>query len=72
MTHSPLSKQERKSLQESGVTHATVIEERIGNHGTVSRLLRGKAIDEVTTIYGWWMYGEGVNDIRWDTIKAND
>lgn len=71
MSFSPLTRQEREWLRKSGVTHATVLEERIGNHGEINRLLRGKAQDEITTIWGWWMYGEGVEDIRWTDTKAN-
>lgn len=64
-----LSQADRKALKESGITHATVIEERI-QQGYINRVLRGRtAYGE--TMYGTWHDGESADDIRWKYEKAN-
>ena len=64
-----LSKEDRKALKESGITHATIIEERI-QQGYVNPVLRGRNVAG-ETMYGTWHDGESADDIRWQFEKAN-
>jgi hypothetical protein len=64
-----LSKEERKALEESGITHAVIIEERIQGR-YVNRLLRGRNVSGIT-MYGVWHDGESAKDIRWEYYRSN-
>ncbi len=68
-----LTKLERQALKEQGMTHAVLLEERIGNsygHTVVDKFVRARG-PYGETFWGWWHEGEGAADIRWSLEKAN-
>ena len=64
-----LSQADRKALKDSGITNATIIEDRI-QQGYINRVLRGRNVAG-ETMYGTWHDGESADDIRWEYEKAN-
>jgi len=64
-----LSKDARASLKETGITHASVVNEYIVN-GYIVMVLRGRNV-EGATMYTSWRDGEAAGDLKWVYERYN-
>ena len=64
-----LSKDARKALKETGITHGVVVNEYIVN-GYVVMVLRGRNMEGVT-MYASWRDGESAGDLKWVYERYN-
>lgn len=64
-----LSKDARKALKETGITHASIVEEYIVN-GYVVMVLSGRTAEGIT-MYATWRDGESAGDLKWGYERHN-